>query len=209
MRRDIFISVFLLLLFVNISLISASQIVSHPANQVTVKIDGTDQTLEYAANNNLLKGMHTYSAPSSYPNPGHSASEIWISTDSGEMTLLSALSNHTLLKKTSFVGYTHNLVFGQFATDITFTTLGKTLQQVINDGDFSCYTATGESCPTDVLHTVCTATFGTYNCAGQCIGATYKPEGTVCGQACRTFSKGVCISWYNLYCSASGACNLH
>jgi len=88
MGREIFIFGFLLLLFVNISLISAS----HNADQIIVKIDGTDRTLEYAVNNKLFSGTHTYAAPSTIPNPGHSAANILISTNGGEMSLLSALS---------------------------------------------------------------------------------------------------------------------
>jgi len=90
---------------------------------------------------------------------------------------------------------------GSIKTDCKDTT-----NYCLNGG--CCYTAYGTDCPTNALDRACIATFGTFNCEGQCIGATYNPSGTVCGKACCTFSNGKCIGWYNLYCDAYGSCHL-
>ena len=102
-KRYIYVIIGLLILVIGIFIVNAAVSKTkawHSASNILIKIDGTDRTLQYAINNNLLLGYNTYASPST-PNLGHDASEIWVSTASGEKTLLSALSTAYGLSKIS------------------------------------------------------------------------------------------------------------
>lgn len=120
----------------------------HSAERIRIRIDGADKSLEEAVNNNLLAGGHTYEEVSSPLNPGHLVNEIWVSTDSGEMTLLNALVNEIPLKKTLFEGYEFEPIFGHYATEINLESLEKTPQDAINDGDIYCTSHASSACYT-------------------------------------------------------------
>jgi len=130
-KRAIVISIFVFLI-AGIFFVNA---VSHNANQIVINIDGVDRTLQYAIDNNLLFGGHTYAPASQVPDPGHSANEIWISTDDGEMTLREALSQGVQLTRSSFLGYSLFNIPRKFqlATNVILSS-GQSLQDVINAG---------------------------------------------------------------------------
>lgn len=116
----------------------------HLANDFNINIDGMDVTLQDAIDGGLLIGEHTYAVPSSIAVHGHSVGDIWISTESGEMTLLNALTTGTKIygdNVSIYSGVASNT--GHFANDIMLSS-GKSLQEIINEGSI-CTLETCES----------------------------------------------------------------
>lgn len=196
----------------------------HSASSFNIRIDGTDRTLQYAADNNLLEGVHTYAVPSSIPNPGHSAESIWVYTDTVK-TLLSALQSgsYGLCKTTASPTYSESGA-GHTATEIEVSS-GVSLQDRIDSGDFCCTpNCAGLTCGNDP---VCGQSCGT--CSGTlntCISGTccVSNTGATCPQIkgdinCLTYGTircdGTCSATYvpagtscgtNLICDGSGYC---
>ncbi len=174
----------ILIFLLGISSVNAV-VVGHRASEFKIKIDGTDRTLQYAIENNLLRGTHTYTSPSSIPDPGHDAGNIWISTDSGEMTLRDALSGGVELKESSFTQYVsvsaQNL--GHLATEIILSS-GKSFQKSINDGELACIPGTCSSLGYE-CGTWGNGCGGTINCGTCSVGSCISG---ICSCVSHTFS---------------------
>ena len=126
--------IFALFFLSTISCISAA--VTFPASNVSIKIDSTDRTAQYAADNGLLKGIQTYASATLTAIGQHDASKIWVSVQDGEMTLIQALQSTNKLcpKSTKPLTYSNSAPNpGHYGTEVIFSS-GKSLQQVINDG---------------------------------------------------------------------------
>ncbi len=144
-KRHVYTIIGLLILIIGIFIINAAIIDKttigwHSGDNVTVSIDGIDRTLQYAISNDLFIDSHTYALPTSILNPGHGLDEIWISTDSGEMTLLYALSEGIPLQKSSLTtsySFAPGTLAYHFANEIEISA-GKSFQDAIDNGEFSC-----------------------------------------------------------------------
>ncbi len=146
-KRQIYIIFISLILLTGIFIVNAAVDKTkayHPGDNIKIKVDNVEMTLQQAVNGNLLRGDHLYSS-SSKINPGHNASEIWVSVNGNEKTLLNALSkfnglcgNGILTTKYS----TPNLLVYQYAKEIDITNRSgsrMSLQDAIDTGNF-CYT---------------------------------------------------------------------
>jgi hypothetical protein len=191
----LFFSFVLTLLFTGIFSVNAALL--HSGNNFFIKIDGVDRTLQYAINNNLFAGSHTYALSSSIPNPGHSANEIWVSVKDGEMNLLQALSSTNKLcprspPKTSYTGPSDKSKAYHYASEIEIST-GKSFQQAIDNGEFppgpSCYPSGSESSCTNA---------GVIQCDGTCRSYSFKAKGTACS------GSGSCGGYWA--CNGAGNC---
>ncbi|MDD5699812.1 MAG: hypothetical protein PHH00_01305 [Candidatus Nanoarchaeia archaeon] len=182
-------SIIAILIFSTIGIIYASVNKSnawHPASSFALKIDGTDRTLAYAITNSLLKGTHTYAAPSSssIPNPGHNAGLIWVSVNGVEKTLLNSLSTpNGLCGNSVTASYKSAPASGAYhlASGIEVTSL-KSLQNAIDSGDFCCAS----------YGTPCGSCGGITLCDGTCSVATPSNFGQSCTTSCGTVGKIKC-----------------
>jgi hypothetical protein len=195
-RGLIFILVFLL----SISYISAA--VTFPANNVSIKVGNTDRTLQYASDNGLLKGTQTYASASISTIIGqHDASQIWVKTNSGEKTLLSALSSgaNGLCGSGSSLIYSSSPDKSQpyhFATEVILSS-GINLQTAINAGTFcGCVPGTTKSCGTN---TAC-ATYTDVTCTASGTWPTCTPTYVAFGSG--TNCNG--DNWHA--CDGAGSC---
>ncbi len=113
-KRHVQIIFILLILTIGIFFITAVAVDKSKAwhsadSDIRIKIDGVDKTLQQAINENLLYGSHTYASPSPIPTPWHDASQIWVSVDGAENTLLNALSSANKLCGNSLtLGYSNS-----------------------------------------------------------------------------------------------------
>jgi hypothetical protein len=195
--------IFVLLL--SISYISAAVI--FPATNVSIKIDGTDRTLQYAVDNGLLKGTHTYASASISNIIGqHDASQIWVKVNTGEKTLLSALSSgvNGLCGSGSYSTYSGAVPNpGHVATEIMFSS-GTNLQTSINAGTFcGCTPGTTQSCGTS---TAC-ITYTDVTCTSSwtwpaCSNPTYAAFGTSCGSNVGCDGAGNCVGYSGSGCGS-------
>ncbi len=178
MKGEIIIFILLLFGISYISYISADIIFD--ATNVSLSIDGTTRTLQYALNNGLLKGTHTYASVSVSTVIGqHNVSQIWVSVKDGEMTLLQALSSTNKLcpKSTKPLTYSSPIPNpGHKATEIMLVS-GKNLQQTINDGDLC--TSYSWSTTSWVSDNVCPTT--TFTRTFYCARDDSTNMGTTCG----------------------------
>ena len=114
----------------------------HASNEVTVKIDNLEATLQNAIDNSLFKNLPKTIQPiSSTSNSGHNFDRIWVSVNGNEMTLSQAISSSTglcgitspmtIYSSTSMPNPSH------LATDVKITSGGteKSLQDAINSGE--------------------------------------------------------------------------
>lgn len=193
------------LFLLSISFINASVI--FPASNVSIKIDGTDRTLQYAVDNGLLKGTHTYaSADISNIIGQHDASQIWVKTGSGEMTLLSALSPTNKLSApssntTSYSGVVPNP--GHTAMEVILSS-GQTFQQVIDSSSFAeCTPGNTKKCGTDAA----CITYPTITCNSSGGWPACNPSYAAFGAACQDSDHacngaGNCSGWSGTGCSS-------
>ncbi len=211
MKRGIAVFVFLLL---GISFISAATM--HYASNVPVVIDGVQR--ELAASAPDLKGNHIYNNPPSLLMGQHDPSQIWVSVQDGEMTLLEALSsapNKLCPNPSQPLTYSSTDIPNpsHLATEILMNYGGWTLQESINFG-FYCGCIPGntryDDCDSldnicidynDVLATCSSA--GTWN-SPSCNSYTSVPIGTACTSDNWHSCNGVgsCLGWSGTGCSS-------
>lgn len=212
MKRGVIIIALLVLgvlLVLGFSFIKAATI--FPASNVSIKIDGTDRTLQYSVDNSLLIGTHTY-ASSNYMNivGQHDASQVWVSVKDGETTLLNALNSSSFPTKlcpnpSKPLTYSNPAPNpGHYAIEIILYN-GKSLQQAINDGDYctsSWYIGSwvsNNACPTT-----------TFTRTVYCQSSQGNNLGTACGIYqgcdCPTPSSSTTTSCYWMYISQQSGC---
>jgi len=195
-RVFIFVLVFLL----SISYITAAT--TFPASNVSIKIDGTDRTLQYAVNNGLLKGMHTLASASLTAIGQHDASQILVNVNGVEKTLLNALSSgfDGICGSGSYSTYSSSNIPnpGHVATEVILSS-GTNLQQAINAGNFctiysyswitGSWTACPSSCGGSHSRTVyCRRNDGATVADSFCPAATKPSSTTAC--SCRYVDHG-------------------
>jgi phage tail protein X len=137
----------LLVLMVLLLIQALAKAALHPGSDFIISVDGVPRTLQEAIDGGYFRSTHVYAA-SPYPNPGHGADRIWVSTNGNERTMLNALSVPYglcgTIQTTSYSGAMPNP--GHPATDIRVTVGGVTmsLQQAIDTSKF-CECALGET----------------------------------------------------------------
>ena len=134
---NVFLGVMLILMFSNFCVANNS----HPASEFWIEVDELELNLQDAFDGGLLIGSRAYVASSFAINLGHSVEDIWISTGSGEMTLLYALVNEISIIGSSLTYSEVTPIGGHLATDVIFSS-GENLQEIINSGSISgvfCY----------------------------------------------------------------------
>jgi hypothetical protein len=114
----------------------------HNSTNITIGIDGINQTINTITAANFVFPPHTYASGLSL-NPGHNINQIWVSVKDGEMNLSAALSSTNKLCPANPIksSYTSSPIDKSqpyhYANEIQLSS-GKTLQEAINLGDF-CY----------------------------------------------------------------------
>ena len=183
----------------------------HDAINISIGIDGINQTINAIAIANFAFPSHTYTF-GMLINPGHNANQIWVSVRDGEMSLSAALSSTNKLCPASPLktNYTSSPADKSqpyhYANEIQLQS-GKTLQEAIDAGDF-CYVWYTDT-------SSCTATCGggtrTTYCShnGVQVADSYcygtKPSVSCNTQSCvwRPFGRG-CIP--SIYVSCGTSC---
>ncbi len=202
MKRGVIISILLIL---SISFISAA--VTHSAVGVSLRIDGSDETLQSAFNSEELKGGYAYASASSLlATSGHDASKIWVNIDGYEKTLLAALSSgpYGLCGSGSHTTYSSPNIPdpGHLATEIMFSS-GQSLQTAIDEGTFCCPSVNGGWSAWSVCNTPCgggtqtrTCTNPAPSCGGAaCSGASSQECNTqACPSPTYTYSWSLAVS---------------
>ena len=104
-----------------------------------VNVNGTDRNLQYVFDNHFFnsdfrdrKGL-VFADPSSIHHGKHQASEILVSSDGKTGTLLNYLRNKTLPS-----GFSRNYSIPTHPATMVFFSSGKSLQELVDVGDFSC-----------------------------------------------------------------------
>ena len=147
---------FLLLLLLNFSLISSA--VMHPASDFKISVAGSSMTLQQAADGGYLKGESSYASSSSILMGQHDASQIWVSVNGAEKTLLAALSfGVNGLCGSSSSSYSSASIPNpsHLATEINLSS-GKSLQAAIDESSFcQCVPGTTQTKDCDYLDSVC------------------------------------------------------
>ena len=109
----------------------------HDESEFYLSIDGTDYSLKQAIDDGLRRGGHSYGEPSSLFGQSHSANDIWVSTDFGEMGLIDALSSQGICKMSltdSYSSVPSENVY-HFASDVDSGDL--TFQELVDSGDLA------------------------------------------------------------------------
>ncbi len=141
----------LTILLMGLSFVSSAVI--FPASNVSLKVAGTDRTLQYASDNGYLLGAAaSYSSATLIQKGQHDASQIWVNVNGNEKTLLNALSALGGLcgsgAYNAYLGPVPNP--GHVATEVIFSS-GLSLQSRINAGTFcisySWATSSWSGCP--------------------------------------------------------------
>ncbi len=210
-KRQIYIIFISLILLTGILIVSAAINVDktkayHSGSNVNLSITGSsERNLQQVINSNRLMGGYNYGS-SSAPNPGHNASEIWVSVNGNEKTLQNALitglcGNGTLTTKYS----TPNLLVYQYANEIniTISETEMSLQNAIDTGKFCSSWATGSctgTCGGTGTRTVyCKRSDGAQLADGWCISGS-KPSSS-CTPTC--WQRGNPFRW----CYTGQPCN--
>ena len=127
------------LIIVSFFVPSVSSKYYHNATEVMVNVNGTDRDLQYVFDNNFFnsdlrdrKGL-VFSDPSTIHHGKHQASEILVSSDGKTGTLLSYLKNKTLPS-----GFSRDYSIPTHPATMVFFSSGKSLQELVDVGDFSC-----------------------------------------------------------------------
>jgi len=145
MKKSVYVIIGLLILISGI-LITAVAVDKtnkwHSGDQIKILIDTSEITLQNAIDQNLFLGSHIYNLFDSVPDPGHNASEIWVSVKDGEMSLLDGLSSANKLCpatpiETEYTGPSDKSNAYHYATEIEINATSS-LQDAINSGQF-CY----------------------------------------------------------------------
>ena len=104
-----------------------------------VNVNGTDRDLQYVFDNHFFnsdlrdrKGL-VFADPSTIHHGKHQASEILVSSDGKTGTLLNYLRNKTLPS-----GFSRNYSIPTHPATMVFFSSGKSLQELVDVGDFSC-----------------------------------------------------------------------
>ncbi len=191
-KRQIYIIFIFLILLTGIFIVNAAINVDklkayHSGTRINFSIDGTARTLQYAITSNRLMGGYNYGS-SSAPNPGHNASEIWVSVNGNEKTLQNALITGLCGNITTTKYSTPNLLVYQYANEINISigTSEMSLQNAIDTGKFCSLWGTGSctgTCGGTGTRTVyCKRSDGAQIADGFCPAAT-KPS-TSCTPPC-------------------------
>ncbi len=134
MKKRIVFSLLFLILIVNILSVSAG--IRHPGGDFKIRVESSDETLDTMTTEEFM-GTSSYSDISK-DNPGHSASEIWVTVGSKENTLLAALNsgkNGLCPGKSSVTNSDNPLGVYHLASEIELSS-GKILQQAIDGEEF-------------------------------------------------------------------------
>lgn len=125
-------------------LISFSSANIHDASNIYLKINGVDTNLQTAISSGNFSSSYTgesYSLPVLF---GHKATEIVVNVNGTIKSFAVAISdgilNSTLAGRSPAVYTGHNMIFGEYGTNITIVNrsgVQKSLQTAINDGEFS------------------------------------------------------------------------
>ncbi len=117
----------------------------HDTSNILVEVDDFTMTLQEATDINAFVEGATSSGITVIPNPGHDFDEIWVSTNTGEKTLMEALSTSGGLCKTSptdsYVGPTDSLFLSKayhYANEIEIS-FEKSLQDAIDNNEVCCW----------------------------------------------------------------------
>lgn len=211
----------LILLFMGIFSVNAAFL--HSGNDFLIKVNNSVGTLNQAISGGYFMGTtNTYSSPSSL-NPGHTASEIWVSVKDGEMYLLQALSSSNKLcpaspLKTSYSGPSDKSKAYHYANEIEISA-GKSFQKAIDNGEFCCAPTTcaslgyecgswSDGCGGTLNCGTCSLGYTCSNGICMCTPTTCSNLGKQCGSwpnGCGgTLNCGTCSSGYT--CNANGNC---
>jgi hypothetical protein len=217
-RGTILLSLFLVLL----SVFSVNALMI-PASTINITVDGVQRTLGSGVT--FFIGIHTWTAGSS-TDPGHNASQIWVSVQEGETTLLNALTSSTFKHKlcpnpTKPLTYAASYCTtpGQvncrpnpshLATEVNLSS-GKSLQQAINDGDF-CGCVPNTDTQTCGVNNQCESP-KTVTCLSTGLWPsctpTYVPQGRACSGGCQDTGANGCSGDQSLStCDGAGNCRL-
>lgn len=194
MKKGYFVLFLVVTLF--ISLIASTGVdktkVYHNSTNISIGIDGINQTLDTITPSNFVFFSHVYSSVLSL-NPGHNFNQIWVSVKEGEMNLFAALQSTGKLCpanpiKTNYTSSpTDKSQPYHYATEIQLSS-GKNLQEAIDAGDLCDYswytnsTSCNVSCGGGIQTTYCRNKLGAQVADSYCSGT--KPS-TICNtQAC-------------------------
>jgi len=167
-KRYIYAIIGLLILFIGIFVVNAVVDKTtkgwHSATKILIIVDGFTMTLQDAIDNNVFIDGATTNYATSISAPSHSADEIWISVEDGEMNLIQALSSTNKLcpafpLKTSYFSAPTSLAY-HFATEIEVTP-DTSLQDAINEGNF---------CVSSCIPNCTGKEWGNDGCGGICPG---------------------------------------
>lgn len=204
-KKRYFIFVFLIFfLFGGIFIINAAVDKTkawHSGDNIWVKIDNTDRTLQYAITNNLLTGSHSYASSST--TAGHSADQIWASLNGVEKTLMNFLSASTpttnklcdsspgTLTTSYSSSPTDKSKAYHFTNQIEVNVGGiMSLQEAIDNGKFNPSNF-GQNCPPGDANCI---NPGTIQCDEITCSGSYKASGTNCGTNLACDGNGNCVS---------------
>ena len=192
----------------------------HSGNAVSIST-GTGDDVQDSIDAGVLRGDNVYTdvIPAIVTNPGHSPDEIWVSVNTQEKTLATALTiSNGLCGDTNPSTIYSSLPSGAYhlATEIevivstsTVSTSAKSLQDAINDGDFCipapvCFESMEFSCGIEGIDTECTTQGATFNCAGDCVGSDGSSVAIVEGAPC--YADHPTFTPQFGFCNSGGSC---
>lgn len=112
--------------------------VYHTDDKITVRVNNKDISLKDAiATKELFSRAVSSGSPSNLFDPGHSSDGIIVSIDDQEYGLSTAISNRKLFVKPTKQSSPKSPSSGHSSSEIWITSLDKTLQQAIDDGEFA------------------------------------------------------------------------
>jgi hypothetical protein len=168
----------------------------HNSQSILIGIDGNNQTLETITPGSFIFSAHNYTSIGSI-DPGHNASQIWVSVQDGETTLINALTSSSFpnrlcppkINVTNASDYTNKNIPnpGHLAIEIQLAN-GKNLQESINAGDlcdYSWYTNSSScsvTCGGGILTSYCRSKLGAKVADNYCYGT--KPSVSCNTQGC-------------------------
>ena len=175
----------------------------HPAGNILIQVGGYTMTLQEAIDYNVLTVGAATSYSTAILGTGHTFSsldQIVINVGGSEMTLQTAINNEEFCNPTygSNCGGDICINPGTFSCDGTCIgtsykptgTICGTYMQCDATGNCIqvCVPTYGNSCGGDVCINP-----GTVACDGTCVGTSYKPAGTVCGEYMQCDATGNCV----------------
>jgi hypothetical protein len=192
---------FFAILFLVLTLSFISSAIMHNSEQIIVRVDDIDDSLQDVVGSGKISGTHVYASGTDIYVGGHDVSQIWVSVQDGEMTLLQALSStHKLCPNPSMpttYSPTSSLSVSHTAMEIALSS-GKTLQKAINDREFCGVVNGGWSVP---YYGTCTAECG----GGYMTVVKYcnRPAPANGGSYCTpdTYVERWCSDWFLFFCT--------